>query len=147
MSLRDGQADRRILTQLELLANLKKYTCKLKSKTRFYRSKRDSEEEVQILLRYGQHPNIISLRDMFEEEDKVYLVFELMRGGELLDKILRQKFFSEREARAVMEKVTNVVKYLHQNGVVHRLVAVLITPSLVILTPQHINNLQGSKAV
>ena len=87
------------------------------------RSKRDSEEEVQILLRYGQHPNIISLRDMFEEEEKVYLVFELMRGGELLDKILRQKFFSEREARAVMEKVTNVVKYLHQNGVVHRLVS------------------------
>jgi len=84
------------------------------------RSKRDCDEEVQILLRYGQHPNIISLRDMFEEEEKVYLVFELMRGGELLDKILRQKFFSEREARAVMEKVTNVVKYLHQNGVVHR---------------------------
>ena len=27
---------------------------------------------------------------------------------------------SEREARAVMEKVTLVVKYLHQNGVVHR---------------------------
>merc|ERR1719336_2824601 len=84
------------------------------------RKSRDCEEEVQILLRYGQHPNIISLRDMFEEEDKVFLVFELMRGGELLDKILRQKFFSEREARAVMEKVTSVVKYLHQNGVVHR---------------------------
>jgi len=81
---------------------------------------RDCEEEVQILLRYGQHPNIISLRDMFGEEDKVFLVFELMRGGELLDKILRQKFFSEREARAVMDKVTCVVKYLHQNGVVHR---------------------------
>ena len=93
------------------------------------RSKRDCDEEVQILLRYGQHPNIISLRDMFEEEAKVYLVFELMRGGELLDKILRQKFFSEREARAVMEKVTNVVKYLHQNGVVHRL-AILYYNSL-----------------
>jgi len=84
------------------------------------RKSRDCDEEVQILLRYGQHPNIISLRDMFEEEDKVFLVFELMRGGELLDKILRQKFFSEREARAVMDKVTCVVKYLHQNGVVHR---------------------------
>ena len=57
---------------------------------------------------------------MFDETGKVYMVFELMRGGELLDKILRQKFFSEREARSVMEKVTNVVKYLHQNGVVHR---------------------------
>ena len=85
------------------------------------KSKRECEEEVQILLRYGQHPNIISLRDMFDETGKVYMVFELMRGGELLDKILRQKFFSEREARSVMEKVTNVVKYLHQNGVVHRL--------------------------
>ena len=103
------------------------------------RSKRDCDEEVQILLRYGQHPNIISLRDMFEEEDKVYLVFELMRGGELLDKILRQKFFSEREARAVMEKVTNVVKYLHQNGVVHRsailqsFVLILIIPNPIIV--------------
>ena len=86
------------------------------------KSKRECDEEVQILLRYGQHPNIISLRDMFDETGKVYMVFELMRGGELLDKILRQKFFSEREARSVMEKVTNVVKYLHQNGVVHRFV-------------------------
>ncbi len=40
-----------------------------------------------------------------------------MRGGELLDKILKQKFFSEREARCVMQVVTTVVKYLHQNGV------------------------------
>ena len=69
------------------------------------------------MLRYGQHLHIVSLRDTYEDPSKVYLVFELMRGGELLDKILRQKFFSEREAKAVMEKVTNAVKYLHQNGV------------------------------
>ena len=43
-----------------------------------------------------------------------------MRGGELLDKIIRQKFFSEREARVVMERVVSAVRYLHQNGVVHR---------------------------
>ena len=49
-----------------------------------------------------------------------FQVFELMRGGELLDKIVRQKFFSEREARAVMERVVSAVRYLHQNGVVHR---------------------------
>ena len=40
--------------------------------------------------------------------------------------LFRQKFFSEREARAVMEKVTNVVKYLHQNGVVHRYISFVI---------------------
>ena len=48
----------------------------------------------------------------------MYLVTEMMKGGELLDKILKQKFFSEREARCVMEVVTNVVKYLHSNGVI-----------------------------
>jgi len=84
------------------------------------KSKLDCEEEVSILLRYGQHPNIISLRDMFEDEQHKYLVFELMKGGELFDKITRQKLFSEREARAVMDKLVSVVKYLHQNGVVHR---------------------------
>lgn len=81
------------------------------------KSKRDCSEEVEILLRYGQHPTIVTLRDLFESRDHVYLVFDLMRGGELLDKILRQKFFSEREARSVMEKVTSAVLYLHQNGV------------------------------
>ena len=40
-----------------------------------------------------------------------------MKGGELLDKILKQKFFSEKEARCVMEVVTTVVKSLHLNGV------------------------------
>jgi p90 ribosomal S6 kinase len=84
------------------------------------KSKRDCEEEVSILLRYGQHPNIISLRDMFEDDQHKYLVFELMKGGELFDKITRQKMFGEREARAVMDKLVSVVKYLHQNGVVHR---------------------------
>jgi len=53
------------------------------------KGKRECEEEVQILQRYGQHPNIISLRDMFQDQGKVYMVFELMKGGELLDKILR----------------------------------------------------------
>ena len=45
------------------------------------------------------------------------MVTELMKGGELLDKILRQKFFSEREASAVLQIVTKTVEYLHSNGV------------------------------
>ncbi|XP_042213942.1 ribosomal protein S6 kinase alpha-3-like isoform X3 [Homarus americanus] len=81
---------------------------------------RDCQEEIEILYRYGHHSNIISLRDVYEDDAHVYLVMELMKGGELLDKILRQKFFSEREASAVLLTLTNAVQYLHQNGVVHR---------------------------
>ncbi|KAL5009628.1 hypothetical protein ScPMuIL_011933 [Solemya velum] len=65
------------------------------------KEKRDPSEEVEILLRFGHHINIITLRDVFDNGNKVYMVTELMTGGELLDKILRQRFFSEREASAV----------------------------------------------
>lgn len=47
----------------------------------------------------------------------MYLVTELMRGGELLDKILRQKFFSEREASCVLYTISKTVEYLHSQGV------------------------------
>uniref|UniRef100_A0A8K9V214 non-specific serine/threonine protein kinase n=1 Tax=Oncorhynchus mykiss TaxID=8022 RepID=A0A8K9V214_ONCMY len=57
---------------------------------------------------------------VFDDGRTVYLVTELMKGGELLDKILRQKFFSEREASAVLYTITKTVEYLHVQGVVHR---------------------------
>ncbi|XP_028904919.1 ribosomal protein S6 kinase alpha-2 isoform X2 [Ornithorhynchus anatinus] len=84
------------------------------------KSKRDPSEEIEILLRYGQHPNIITLKDVYDDGKYVYLVMELMRGGELLDRILRQKYFSEREASAVLCTITKTVDYLHSQGVVHR---------------------------
>ncbi|KAM7135269.1 ribosomal protein S6 kinase alpha-2 isoform 1-T1 [Molossus nigricans] len=84
------------------------------------KSKRDPSEEIEILLRYGQHPNIITLKDVYDDGKFVYLVTELMRGGELLDRILRQRCFSEREASDVLCTITRTMDYLHSQGVVHR---------------------------
>ncbi|XP_074189914.1 ribosomal protein S6 kinase alpha-2 isoform X2 [Rhinolophus sinicus] len=84
------------------------------------KSKRDPSEEIEILLRYGQHPNIITLKDVYDDGKSVYLVMELMRGGELLDRILRQRCFSEREASDVLCTIAKTMDYLHSQGVVHR---------------------------
>nr|CAD7442343.1 unnamed protein product [Timema bartmani] len=81
------------------------------------KNKKDCQEEVEILLRWGHHPNIVTLRDVYEDDRAVYLVMELMRGGELLDRIIRHKFFSEKEASAIMQVVVSTVQYLHQHGV------------------------------
>lgn len=54
---------------------------------------------------------------VYDDGKYVYVVTELMKGGELLDKILRQKFFSEREASAVLFTITKTVEYLHTQGV------------------------------
>lgn len=84
------------------------------------KSKKDCQEEVEILLRYGHHNNIVTLRDVYEDDKSVYLVMEYMRGGELLDRLHKLKYFSEREASAIMQVVTSTLCYLHKSGVVHR---------------------------
>ncbi|XP_073737024.1 ribosomal protein S6 kinase alpha-6 isoform X2 [Callorhinus ursinus] len=84
------------------------------------KSKRDPSEEIEILMRYGQHPNVITLKDVYDDGRYVYLVTDLMKGGELLDRILKKKCFSEREASDVLIVITKTVDYLHCQGVVHR---------------------------
>lgn len=84
------------------------------------KNKRDPSEEIEILMRYGQHPNIISLKEVFDDGKYVYLVTDLMKGGELLDRILKKKCFSEQEASNVLYVIAKTVEYLHSQGVVHR---------------------------
>ncbi|CAG0914396.1 unnamed protein product [Notodromas monacha] len=81
------------------------------------KDKRDCREEVDILRRYGTHQNVVTLHSVYEDSTNVYLVLELMKGGELFDKIVKQKFFSEREAASIMQTLASTVAYLHQNGV------------------------------
>ena len=42
---------------------------------------------------------------------------ELMKGGELLDRIQKQKYLSEREAAMILEVIAKTVDFLHQKGV------------------------------
>lgn len=50
----------------------------------------DCREEVEILLRYGHHPGIVGLRTVFEDAGKVYMVLQLLRGGNLLEYMLKR---------------------------------------------------------
>lgn len=93
----------------------KTYACKIIDK-----SKRDCREEIEILLRFGNHPNIVRLHQVIEDEKNAYLIMDYLSGGELLDMILSHKYFTEREASIVLEVIAKAVKYLHSNGVVHR---------------------------
>lgn len=98
-------------------ATRKQYAVKIISK-----AERDCREEVEILLRYGNHPNIVSLYSVHEDFTYIYLVMELLKGGELLDRILLLKRMSECEASAVLRTVVSALSYLHEHGVVHRYV-------------------------
>ena len=49
-----------------------------------------------------------------------YVVLELLRGGELLERIRKKKNFSEVEASNIMRKLASAVEFMHNRGVVHR---------------------------
>ncbi|GJQ74231.1 S6kII [Trypoxylus dichotomus] len=80
----------------------------------------DCLEEVEILLRYGHHPGIVSLKGVYEEAGKVYLVLQLLQGGDLLDYMIARKRLPENEAAAILRTLAETVAFLHENGVVHR---------------------------
>eukprot|EP00466_Bigelowiella_natans_P019627 jgi/Bigna1/44148/e_gw1.89.34.1 len=77
------------------------------------------ETEIEI-LRSIDHPNCCQLRDAFHTRSKVYMVLEFCEGGDLLQHICEQKTFTEEDARNIIFKLAEVLKYLHARGIVHR---------------------------
>ncbi|XP_077568561.1 ribosomal protein S6 kinase alpha-2 [Stigmatopora nigra] len=84
------------------------------------KGRKDPSEEIEILLRYGQHPNINTLKDVFDDGHCVHLVQNLLRGGELLDRVLTVPNFIEKDASDIICTLSKTVEYLHSQGVVHR---------------------------
>lgn len=76
-------------------------------------------DEIGI-LRAFTHPNIIRLYDVFDEPEHYYLVTEVMRGGELFDRIVNKTFYNEKEARDVCRILFEALGYCHRNNVAHR---------------------------
>jgi calcium/calmodulin-dependent protein kinase I len=75
--------------------------------------------EVDILKKVN-HPNIIALKELFDTPDKLYLIMELVTGGELFDKIVEKGSYTEHEAAQLVRKIVSAVEYLHNLGIVHR---------------------------
>ncbi|WKY08660.1 hypothetical protein Q1695_007862 [Nippostrongylus brasiliensis] len=84
------------------------------------KGKEDSLENEIKVLRKLRHPNIVQLYDTFEEKQYVYLVMELVTGGELFDRIVAKGSYTEKDASHLIRQVLHAVSFMHGNGVVHR---------------------------
>eukprot|EP00164_Ancoracysta_twista_P005762 GFYU01007919.1.p1 GENE.GFYU01007919.1~~GFYU01007919.1.p1 ORF type:complete len:466 (+),score=147.70 GFYU01007919.1:273-1670(+) len=96
-----------------------KYAVKIIEKERFDHSFQRMVEEVSIML-YVDNPNVMALKKIYETDNKIFLVMELLKGGELFDRVVNQGSFSEKDARAIVLKIVKAIQYLHTLGVVHR---------------------------
>ncbi|XP_043198885.1 calcium/calmodulin-dependent protein kinase type 1-like isoform X1 [Amphibalanus amphitrite] len=84
------------------------------------KGKEDSlDNEVKVLRRL-RHPNIVNLLETYEDKHKVYLVMEIVTGGELFDRIVEKGSYTEKDASNLIRQVLAAVDFMHEQGVVHR---------------------------
>ncbi|CAI7853490.1 unnamed protein product [Closterium sp. NIES-53] len=103
------------------------YACKCipKSKLLTEGDVEDVRREVAILYHVQNQPNIVNIKDAYEDKDHVYIVMELCAGGELYDTIIKRIEargvpYSEKDAAEMAKVIVRVVECCHSLGVVHR---------------------------
>ena len=62
---------------------------------------------MDILVRLD-HPSIVNIEDVYEDEDTITLVLEYMVGGELYNMVGNRTKFSEREVRYLATDIGNI---------------------------------------
>ncbi|XP_022972167.1 calcium-dependent protein kinase 24 [Cucurbita maxima] len=98
------------------------FACKTisKSKLRSEINVEDVRREVAIMRSLPKHPNIVTFKEAFEDNEAVYFVMELCEGGELFDRIVSKGHYTERAAADVTKTIIEICKVCHENGVIHR---------------------------
>lgn len=98
-------------------------------RSRRSRISRPSLDEWEILKQLQQHPNVVSLLDVYETDEEIQIVTEYCRGGELFDAIQRKRegvcsskrrTFSEIQGARIAAQILSVLKALHDRNIVHR---------------------------
>lgn len=101
--------------------NGKLYAMKvLKKEEIFKRNQIDHTKTERIILATLRHPFMVRLRYSFQTENKLYMVLDFVRGGELFYHLRKAGRFSEERARFYISEVILALDYLHRHDVIYR---------------------------
>ena len=76
-------------------------------------------KEIAILTSLD-HPNILKCYEIFEDNWKFYVATDYCAGGELFDRIVKLKKFTEFQAAEIIFQLLSAVAYCHDRSVIHR---------------------------
>ena len=84
-----------------------------------------SDEEQALIneinvVKSLDHPNIMKVFEYFNNDNCLYIVSELLSGGELFDKISENKFLKEDVCAYLMRQIFSAVDFCHQKKIIHR---------------------------
>ena len=97
------------------------YAMKVQSKSEILHRKQVKHiKDEQRLLRKLRHPGVVRLETTFQDQRRLYMVLELVQGGELFGRILEEGKLQEDTARFYAGEIVLVLGYLHALGIAHR---------------------------
>ena len=77
----------------------------------------NSERKFLSIL---NHPFIVNMHYAFQDNDNLYLVMDMLSGGDLRYHCSRYRSFSEEQTRFFIACITYSLEYIHSNNVIHR---------------------------
>jgi len=77
------------------------------------------KKEISI-MKLISHTNVVCVKDVFATSTKIFIVLELVDGGELFDKIQQQGRLTEEQARYYVRQLCEGLEHCHSRGVCHR---------------------------
>lgn len=89
------------------------------------------------IMKALKHENIVNLRCVLTSTSKLYIVMDVVTGGELFTKILKEGKLEESVARRHFQQLVDGVEYCHRRGVCHRDLKVCSHPSFASYDDSH----------
>ncbi|KAI8972293.1 kinase-like domain-containing protein [Pilobolus umbonatus] len=77
-------------------------------------------QEVGISMALESHPLLVRIEKFFNEEKRMFLVLEYVKGGELFNMIVKRKRLCEDDTRFIFWQLFTAIRYLHDRNIAHR---------------------------
>eukprot|EP00164_Ancoracysta_twista_P001506 GFYU01001976.1.p1 GENE.GFYU01001976.1~~GFYU01001976.1.p1 ORF type:complete len:339 (-),score=85.77 GFYU01001976.1:613-1629(-) len=77
------------------------------------------KKEIAVMW-HLRHPNIVEIKDVLVTKSNIFIILELVTGGELYNKVVQCGQFTDEESRRCFRQLLSALEYCHERGVCHR---------------------------
>lgn len=115
-----GQGSFSIVRKVVHIDTKQERACKILVKNSMTSAQKLRLQEETEILKQLDHPNIIRILEVIEDTSKINIITEICRGGELFERIIECKNFSENIAASYMYQILSGLIHIHDSGFIHR---------------------------
>ncbi len=109
-----GMVNRNTQTTSDITANIGN------SQAVFEKGKKSFLSEARTLAKFADEPNVVTVRDFFEENNTAYIIMDYLEGVDLKTHLSTSGVMSFEDAFKMLSPVMTVLERIHTTGLIHR---------------------------